>query len=192
MLLRTEVVLRLYSPVTGRLPPLARTWVPLWSAQVRGKKQKFGEATRDPFKSLQRKLGREQQRKHAKVPLMSEERAQVTRLAPITASSIGGGCLFNRLLINHVNYRVILFCLHNYCVGQLVATYAPLEKFAKAPIYTRLVSECVLAWCVYLTLFLQFTITLYITNYCALVYTCFQGLSQRRKAITESFGTLYA
>ena len=138
MLLRTEVVLRLYSPVAGRLSPLARTWAPLWSAQVRGKKQKFGEATRDPFKSLQRKLGREQQRKHAKVPLMSEERAQVTRLAPITASSIGG-CLFRSLLIN---YRVILFCLHNYCVGQLVATYAPLEKFAKAPFYTRLVSEC--------------------------------------------------
>lgn len=83
------VVSRLYSPAAGLLWPLSRTPAPLVCIPVRGKKQQFGGATRDPFKSLQRKLVREQQRKHAKVPLVSKEREQMTRLAPVTISSVG-------------------------------------------------------------------------------------------------------
>lgn len=79
-------VLWLYSPATS---PIGRLSAPLVCVQVRGKKQKFGGATRDPFKSLQRKLVREEQRKHVKVPLMSDERAQIMRLAPITTNSLG-------------------------------------------------------------------------------------------------------
>ena len=86
--------LRFYSPVATRvLFTVGRIPAPLACIQVRGKKQKFGGATRDPFKSLQRKLARQQQMKHAKVPLMSEERAQATRLAPIIITSIGEGLL---------------------------------------------------------------------------------------------------
>ena len=84
---------RFFPPV---LPLLGRASAPVQWNQVRGRKQKFGGSTRDPFKSLQRKLGREQQRKHAKVPLMSEERAQIRRLAPITTTSLG---LRNRISV---------------------------------------------------------------------------------------------
>lgn len=80
---------RLYSPTAGVLWPLGGIPAPLVSIQVRGKKQQFGGATRDPFKSLQRKLVRKQQRTHAKVPLVSKEREQLTRLAPVTISSVG-------------------------------------------------------------------------------------------------------
>ena len=75
----------LYSPLQGRLLNPA---LPALSVQVRGKKQ-FGGSTRDPFKSLQRKLARQHQRRHAKVPLVSEERAQMQRIAPVTISSVG-------------------------------------------------------------------------------------------------------
>ena len=129
---KAELFLRLYSPVATRvLSTVGRIPSPLVSIQVRGKKQKFGGATRDPFKSLQRKLARQQQMKHAKVPLMSEERAQSTRLAPITITSIGEGL---------PGYEC---CRMSPCdpAGQLVATYTPLEKFAKAPLYTRLVGQ---------------------------------------------------
>ena len=130
---KAELFLRLYSPVATRvLSTVGRIPSPLVSVQVRGKKQKFGGATRDPFKSLQRKLARQQQMKHAKVPLMSEERAQSTRLAPITITSIGEG------LPGHECRRMCVFVT---LAGQLVATYTPLEKFAKAPLYTRLVGQ---------------------------------------------------
>lgn len=92
MFSRAEFVLRLYSPLPGGLPPLLGAAVPILSIQVRGKKQKFGGSTRDPFKSLQRKLAREHQRRHAKVPLVSEERAQIQRIAPVTVSSVGQSC----------------------------------------------------------------------------------------------------
>ena len=88
--MQAQLYLRLYSPaVTQVLSAAGRIPAPLACIQVRGKKQKFGGATRDPFKSLQRKLARRQQMKHAKVPLISEEKAQATRLAPIIITSIG-------------------------------------------------------------------------------------------------------
>ena len=89
MLSKAELILRLYSPNNGVLSLLRKMPTPLVCTQVRGKKQKFGGATRDPFKSLQRKLLRSQERKHAKVPLMSEERSQIRRLVPINATSLG-------------------------------------------------------------------------------------------------------
>ena len=89
MFCKAEFVLRLYSPLSGDLPQLLGATAPILSIQVRGKKQKFGGSTRDPFKSLQRKLAREHQRRHAKVPLVSEERAQIQRIAPVTVTSIG-------------------------------------------------------------------------------------------------------
>ena len=88
----------LSSRLSPALPGLGRVPGPLQWNQVRGRKQKFGGSTRDPFKSLQRKLGREQQRKHAKVPLMSEERAQIRRLAPITTTSLGPWCIKTSLV----------------------------------------------------------------------------------------------
>ena len=87
---------RLSLPV---LPPLCRTLAAIQLNQVRGKKQKFGAATRDPFKSLQRKLARDQQRRHAKVPLMSEERSQIRRLAPITTTSLGQREKYNQYFV---------------------------------------------------------------------------------------------
>ena len=84
MFSKGSLFFRVFSPV-GRIP------APLACTQVRGAKQKFGGATRDPFKSLQRKLVRQQQEKHAKVPLISDERTQQLQqsIAPITADSLG-------------------------------------------------------------------------------------------------------
>ena len=89
MLSKVSLFFRLFSLSSGGLGPVRNIPPPLLCTQVRGKKQKFGGATRDPFKSLQRKLARQQQHRHAKVPLMSDERAQMNRLAPITTSSLG-------------------------------------------------------------------------------------------------------
>ncbi len=92
--------LRLEQPLTPALRhPLLATVIPALLrpavaapgyVQSRGKKQKFGGITRDPFKSFQQKLARQQQRKHAKIPLKSEERRQKEMLMPINMTSLSG------------------------------------------------------------------------------------------------------
>lgn len=90
------------------LPGVFRATTAACFIQTRGKKQKFGAITRDPFKTFQKKLTRQQQKKHSLKPLMSDERAQMQLEVQPNITSL----------------------------GQLISSYVPLEKFAKAPLYT--------------------------------------------------------
>ena len=57
--------------------------------QTRGKKQKFGGITRDPFKTFQKKLMKQQRKTHSLKPIMSEERAQMELAQKPNLSSLG-------------------------------------------------------------------------------------------------------
>lgn len=56
--------------------------------QSRGGKTKYGGITRDPLLDLKKKLGQQNQRKQAKIPLVSEERRQMELSYPINATSL--------------------------------------------------------------------------------------------------------
>ena len=56
---------------------------------ARGKKQDFGGFTRDPFKTFQKKLAKQQARRDEKYPLMSKERKQRNLLYPLNIQSLG-------------------------------------------------------------------------------------------------------
>lgn len=58
---------------------------------ARGKKQNFGAFTRDPFKTFQKKLAKNQNIRDSKLPLMSKEREQRSLLYPLNVQSIGKG-----------------------------------------------------------------------------------------------------
>ncbi len=57
--------------------------------QVRGAKQKFGGLTRDPYRTLKKKLVLEKSHKVSKVPLMSSERRDNIMEFPINRTSAG-------------------------------------------------------------------------------------------------------
>ena len=73
----------------GFLPQLRPEAAAVLLIQTRGGKTKFGEITRDPFKTFQKKLYKQQQYKHAKTPLVSEERAQMKMEFPLNIQSVG-------------------------------------------------------------------------------------------------------
>ena len=73
----------------GFLPQLRPEAATVLVIQTRGGKTKFGEITRDPFKTFQQKLNKQQQYKHAKTPLVSEERAQMKMDFPLNLQSLG-------------------------------------------------------------------------------------------------------
>lgn len=91
----------------------------------RGAKQKWGGITRDPFKSLQKKLQRKVTERHTKIPLKSEERAIREMHYPLNITSLG----------NYYRHKYIVINL--FPLGQMLSEYTPLEKFARAPLYTR-------------------------------------------------------
>jgi len=57
--------------------------------QARGAKKKFGGITRDPYKSLKRKLALAKGQKRAKIPLMSTERKDGMMEYPMNIKSPG-------------------------------------------------------------------------------------------------------
>ncbi len=65
--------------------------------QVRGAKQKFGGLTRDPFRTLKKKLVLEKSHKVSKVPLMSSERRDNIMEFPINRTSAGISTRFKNL-----------------------------------------------------------------------------------------------
>ena len=73
----------------GFLPQLRPEAAAVLVIQTRGGKTKFGEITRDPFKTFQQKLNKQQHYKHAKAPLVSEERVQMQMDFPINLQSLG-------------------------------------------------------------------------------------------------------
>lgn len=91
LMIRLELPLNmaLRPSLASALPTLLRLTTPAPTlVQSRGKKQKFGGITRDPFKTFQKKLLRQQERRHAKIPLKSEERRQKDMLMPISMTSL--------------------------------------------------------------------------------------------------------
>ena len=56
---------------------------------VRGRKQKWGGITRDPYKTLQKKLQRKSAERHTKIPLKSEERALRDMQYPLNLTTLG-------------------------------------------------------------------------------------------------------
>lgn len=73
----------------GFLPQLRPEAAAVLIIQTRGSKKKFGGITRDPFKTFQQKLHKQQQYKHAKAPLVSDERAQMKMDFPLNIQSLG-------------------------------------------------------------------------------------------------------
>lgn len=73
----------------GFLPQLRPEAAAVLIIQTRGRKKKFGGITRDPFKTFQQKLHKQQQYKHAKAPLVSDERAQMKMDFPLNLQSLG-------------------------------------------------------------------------------------------------------
>lgn len=71
----------------GILPQL-RNSTALAVIQNRGGKTKYGGITRDPLIHMKQKLGQKNQRKQAKIPLVSEERKQMGLTLPISTSSL--------------------------------------------------------------------------------------------------------
>ena len=57
--------------------------------QVRGAKKKFGGITRDPYRTLKKKLVQEKARKVSKVPLVSSERREKMVEYPMNRTSSG-------------------------------------------------------------------------------------------------------
>lgn len=102
---------KLCQPLKTPSVPGARQCLPASACvlQVRGAKKKFGGATRDPYRSLKKKLVMEKAQKVSKVPLVSSERRD----------------------------KMVEFPVNRTSSGTIFATYTPLEKFAKAPFYTR-------------------------------------------------------
>ena len=80
----------------GFLPQLRPEAAAVLIIQTRGSKKKFGGITRDPFKTFQQKLHKQQQYKHAKAPLVSDERAQMKMDFPLNIQSLGRYCLLTR------------------------------------------------------------------------------------------------
>ena len=71
----------------------------------------------------------------------------------------------------HVNvYNIMLFPFPD----QLVSDYVPMEKFAKAPLYTKLVMHCV---CIYIY-----------QLYDIMVAVLFTGNGTKKKGIQRKFG----
>lgn len=56
--------------------------------QNRGGKTKYGGITRDPLIHMKQKLSKQNQRKHAKIPLVSEERKQSLITLPVKTTSL--------------------------------------------------------------------------------------------------------
>ena len=83
--IRREVHLLLVA--RGLLPQL-RSSTASAVIQNRGGKTKYGGITRDPLIHLKQKLAQQNKRKHAKIPLMSEERKQMRVTLPINATSL--------------------------------------------------------------------------------------------------------
>jgi len=105
----SEVTLKaLQSNGKGAFPQLKSAVAAVLVLQTRGGKKKFGEITRDPFKTFQQKLARKQRTRHAKYRLQSDERKQMKLAFPYNVQS----------------------------TGRLISEYVPLEKFARAPLYT--------------------------------------------------------
>ena len=86
---RLEATLCRALPPSRGMVPLLRTTAAAVLIQARGKKQKFGGITRDPFKTFQKKLQRQGAQRHAKVPLKSEERGTIEMSLPINVASLG-------------------------------------------------------------------------------------------------------
>lgn len=73
---RHDIVIRCCTPSVALVP-------------ARGKKQKFGGFTRDPFKTFQKKLAKKEAQRTEKVPLMSRERGERMLQYPYTVTSLG-------------------------------------------------------------------------------------------------------
>jgi len=87
----SEVTLKaLQSNGKGAFPQLKSAVAAVLVLQTRGGKKKFGEITRDPFKTFQQKLERKQRKRHAKYKLLSDERKQMKLAFPFNVQSIGG------------------------------------------------------------------------------------------------------
>lgn len=87
----SEVTLKaLQSNGKGAFPQLKSAVAAVLVLQTRGGKKKFGEITRDPFKTFQQKLARKQRTRHAKYRLQSDERKQMKLAFPFNVQSTGG------------------------------------------------------------------------------------------------------
>lgn len=71
----------------GILPQL-RNSAAIAVVQNRGGKTKYGGITRDPLIHMKKKLGKKNQLKQAKIPLVSEERKQMALTLPISTASL--------------------------------------------------------------------------------------------------------
>ena len=71
----------------GILPQL-RISTAIAVVQNRGGKTKYGGITRDPLIHMKQKLGKKTQQKQAKIPLVSEERKQMSLTLPISTASL--------------------------------------------------------------------------------------------------------
>lgn len=73
--------------------------------QVRGAKQKFGDLTRDPYRTLKKKLVLEKAQKVSKVPLMSSERREKMMEFQMNRTSSGSSLY---------TYTVLWFAKHAF------------------------------------------------------------------------------
>jgi len=89
----SEVTLKaLQSNGKGAFPQLKSAVAAVLVLQTRGGKKKFGEITRDPFKTFQQKLARKQRTRHDKYRLQSDERREMKLAFPLNIQSTGGCC----------------------------------------------------------------------------------------------------
>lgn len=103
---------------------LSKTQQPLWGTllscevltfppnasvlQVRGAKQKFGGITRDPYRTLKKKLVLQKAQKVSKVPLMSSERRDKTVEFPINRTSSGENTGELKIAINQHSVQLVV------------------------------------------------------------------------------------